>query len=164
MTSNLPKSKKPKDVCCPLINPKEWDGKQFHLDQKPFVVARTVNFLHIPLNIASVFKKTCDKIEAASAGTDDFVLLSDECSPWRGTHYFAVKKDVPGLPLQRISGDFYSRVFEGPYRNAPQWMKEMKQQLEKEGQAFKKIYFYYTACPKCSKEHGKNYVVLLAEL
>ncbi|MGE5758418.1 MAG: hydrolase [Sideroxydans sp.] len=28
----------------------------------------------------------------------------------------------------------------------------------------RKLYFYYTTCPKCAKKYGKNYVVILAEV
>ena len=27
-----------------------------------------------------------------------------------------------------------------------------------------KMYFYYPTCPKCSKQYGKNYVVILAKI
>ena len=28
----------------------------------------------------------------------------------------------------------------------------------------KKIYFFYTTCPKCAKAYGKNYMVGIAEV
>ena len=28
----------------------------------------------------------------------------------------------------------------------------------------KKMYFFYTTCPKCAKVYGKNYVVLFAKV
>ena len=32
------------------------------------------------------------------------------------------------------------------------------------GKSLQKLYFFYTTCPKCAKKHGKNYVVLLAQV
>ncbi|MEA1876850.1 MAG: hydrolase [Bacteroidota bacterium] len=32
------------------------------------------------------------------------------------------------------------------------------------GKTLKQMYFYYTTCPKCTKEHGHNYVVGFAQV
>jgi hypothetical protein len=40
----------------------------------------------------------------------------------------------------------------------------MKAYVEAQGKELKKMYFYYTTCPKCAKEYGKNYVVILAQV
>jgi len=44
------------------------------------------------------------------------------------------------------------------------WIKEMNGYVKSKGKELKKLYFYYTACPKCAKKYGKNYVVLLAQI
>ena len=33
-----------------------------------------------------------------------------------------------------------------------------------QGQQMRKLYFFYTTCPKCIKHYGKNYVVAFAEV
>jgi hypothetical protein len=40
-------------------------------------------------------------------------------------------------------------------------MLDYVRQREKQ---LKKLYFFYTTCPKCAKYYGKNYVVLLAQV
>jgi hypothetical protein len=40
----------------------------------------------------------------------------------------------------------------------------MGEYVKSRGREVKKLYFYYTTCPKCAKKYGKNYVVLLAEV
>ena len=64
--------------------------------------------------------------------------------------------------MTALSGTFLVKVFEGPYRNVPQWMAEMKSFVQSKGKAVRKLLIYYTTCPKCAKKHGKNYVLFLA--
>ena len=66
--------------------------------------------------------------------------------------------------MVRISGTFLTRVFEGPYKNMGKWVKEMKAFVKTKGREIKKLYFFYTTCPKCAKVYGKNYTVILAEV
>jgi hypothetical protein len=64
----------------------------------------------------------------------------------------------------KFSGTFLTKVFEGPYRNAPKWHKQMQEFTASQGKPMKKMYFYYTACPKYAKIYGKNYVIAVAEI
>lgn len=151
--------------CCPRFNPDGWDGQELHFKDKLFVRAKTTSLFHIPLNMGSMFPKTFDAIEKAGAyDENDFIVLSYDPSAWRGEHYFAVSRDVPGLEMVQLSGDYITRVFEGPYRKAPQWQKQIEAELESQGKQAKKTYFFYTTCPKCAKVYGKNYMVAVVEL
>jgi len=89
-------------------------------------------------------------------------MLSDEKSLWGADIYIAVSKEVPQAKMARISGSFLTKVFEGPYKNAGKWAKEMKAYVQSKGRELKKMYFFYTTCPKCAEFYGKNYTVLLA--
>jgi hypothetical protein len=71
---------------------------------------------------------------------------------------------VPGQEMIHMTGDYLTKVFEGPYKNAPEWEKEMKAFVESKGKQVNKTYFFYTTCPKCAKYYGKNYVVAVAEI
>lgn len=141
--------------CCPKFNPKDWDRKLFEFKDKPFVRITTASFLYIPLNLGQKMARTWDAITQSGADNHtEFVMLSYDLSPWRCEHLLSVKKEVPGLENVRLSGKFKTRVFEGPYQDAPKWIKAM--------QTNRKVYLYYTTCPKCSKVYGKNYVVAFA--
>jgi hypothetical protein len=150
--------------CCPRFDPGPWDEEEFQFEDRLFLRARTVNFLHIPLNIGSMFKKTWATIQAADAVADEFLVLSTDPSPWRGEHYFAVTKDIPGADMVRLSGHYLTKVYEGPYRNARIWVRDMQQRVEAAGKQLGRLYFFYTTCPKCAKHYGKNYVVGFAEI
>ena len=148
-------------ICCPQCDPIPWENKEIVWDNKMFVKDKTICFLHMPLNIGSMMKRIWGKVEKAGAGPDmkEWVMLSDESSLWKGIHYLAVSKEVPDAENTKISGTFLTKVFEGPYKDAGKWYKEMKKVAEEKGIPNNKIYFYYTTCPKCSKKWGKNYVV-----
>lgn len=152
------------DVCCPEFNPEPWDGKEIVWENKKFVADRVRSFFHIPMNFAKVMIRNMSLIDKAEAMPDEVVVLSDENSLWGADVYISVDKDVPEAGMAVISGTFLSKVFEGPYKNMGQWIREMGKYTEEKGKKQKKLYFYYTTCPKCAKKYGKNYVVLLSEV
>lgn len=150
--------------CCPRFNPQGWEGRHLQFQNKLFVRVTTWSIFHIPLNIGSVFEQTFKDIEAVGAyDENNFIVLSRDLSPWISEHYFAVSKDVPGHDVRRLTGNYLTKVFEGPFKNAPTWHNEMKAYVKSEGNEADKIYFFYTTCPKCVKYYGKNYVVAVAK-
>lgn len=150
--------------CCPRFEPEPWDDKAITWQDKPFLRDRVLSFFHIPLNFGAVMKRSMAAIEAAGATPDDMVILSDESSLWGADVYVAIAKEMPGANTTTLSGTFLTKVFEGPYRNMRNWIEEMKSFLTSKGKACRKLYVFYTTCPKCSKKYGKNYVVILAQV
>ena len=151
--------------CCPRFKVEGWDAQELHFKDKLFVKASNRSLFHIPLDLGSVFPKTFAAIKQADAQiADQVIVLSRDPSAWRGEHLFAVTKEVHGQEMIRLSGDFVTKVFEGPYRNAPKWEKQMNEFVHSQGRQTKKTYFFYTTCPKCAKQYGKNYVVAVAEV
>jgi hypothetical protein len=150
--------------CCPRFDPAPWEDQELHFKDKLFVRANTLSLFHVPLNMGSVFAKTFDAIKRAHAEDEEFVVLSHDPSVWRGEHLFSVKGEVPGADNVRLSGDFLTHVFEGPYSEAANWVKEMQALVARKGKTLAELYFYYTTCPKCSKHYGKNYVVGVAQV
>ena len=151
--------------CCPRFNSEGWDEQELHFEDKLFVKAKTKSVFHIPMNMGKVFPSTFGAIEDARAGNEDeFIVLSRDPSAWTGEHYFSVSKEVPGQEMVRLSGDYLTKVFEGPFKDAPKWEKEMEAFVNSKGKHAGKIYYFYTTCPKCAKYYGKNYVVAVAEV
>ena len=151
--------------CCPRFNTDGWDEQELHFKDKLFVKAKSRSLFHIPLNLGSVYPKTFNAIEKADAvDENDLIVLSYDPSAWTGEHYFSVSKDVPGQEMVHLTGDYFSRVFEGPYKNAPKWEKEMDKYVRSKGKQTKKTYFFFTTCPKCAKYYGKNYIVAVSEI
>ena len=150
--------------CCPKFDSKKWDNKIIKWNNKLFVKARIRSFFHIPLTIGSVMKKITNIIDNADAMAPEFIGIFDENSLWGADVYVAVTKKVSDIENVKISGKFLTKVFEGPYYNAGKWAKEMEFYVKKKGKKIKKMYFYYTTCPKCSKYYGKTYTVILAKV
>jgi hypothetical protein len=149
--------------CCPRFDPSPWDGREIAWDKRLFLKDRVRSFLHIPLNFGAVMKRSMAAIEAAGATSGELIVLSDENSLWGADVYISIAKEVPGARMATLSGTYLSKVFEGPYRNVRLWIAEMKSYVQGKGKTFKKLYFFYTTCPKCAKKYGKNYVVILAQ-
>jgi len=155
----------PKETgCCPRFDPKPWDKKTIKWENKIFLKDRVFSFFHIPINFGAIMKKDVEIIEKTKAKDPEMVVLSDENSLFGADVYLSVKKNVPGTKMEKISGTFLSMVFEGPYGSMGKWVKEMQEYAESKKKTIKKMYFYYTTCPKCAKEYGKNYVVILAQV
>jgi len=150
--------------CCPRFDPGPWEEKELEWKDKRFVKDRVRSFLHIPLNFGAVMVRNMHKIEAAGAAADDAIVLSDENSLWGADVYISVGKEVPDAQNVTISGTFLSKVYEGPYQNVRKWIQETKSFVAGRGKAIRKLYCYYTTCPKCAKKYGKNYVVILAQV
>jgi hypothetical protein len=150
--------------CCPRFKPGPWDGQELHFENKPFVKASTISLFHIPLNMGSMFARTWKAIKDADAENGGFLVLSHDDSPWHGEHLFAVSQPVAGAEMVALSGDFLTKVFEGPFSNARTWGEEMKRYVARQGRTLDTLYFFYTTCPKCAKYYGKNYVVGVAKV
>jgi hypothetical protein len=150
--------------CCPPFNPEPWDEKEHLWQDKLFIKDHVRSFLHIPLNFGKVMTRNMEKIAKAQALTPDPLMLSDEKSKWGADIYIAVTKDIPDSTMSRISGRFLTKAFEGPYRNIRAWIREMETFVRSKKVTTKKLYFFYTTCPKCAKFYGKNYVVIVAQI
>lgn len=151
--------------CCPRFNPAGWDNQQLHFENKKFVRATTRSAMHVPWNMGSVFTRVQKHIEdAGAADPATEIVLSHDNSAWEGEHYFAVPKDVAGEEMTTLSGDFITRVFEGPYRKAKDFDHDMQVAAKAMGKTAKDVFFFYTTCPKCAKTYGENYMVGVAKV
>jgi effector-binding domain-containing protein len=150
--------------CCASIDLDQWDEKEVMWEGKRFVQDRIFAIMHMPINFGAVMGRLNTKVENAEAYPEDVLWISDEKSAWGSDVYVAVDKEVPDCKNVKLSGTFLTKVFEGPYKNMRSWIKEMKEYVHRQEKKVKKIYFFYTTCPKCSKTLGKNYVVLFAQV
>jgi len=152
--------------CCPVPNVEDWDESSVTWQNKKFIKDSTFNLFHMPLNMGRVMKRMWAKVQQAEAAppTDEFMLLSYDPSPWKGDHFMTVTKEVPNAENVTLSGTFLTKVFEGPYKEAPKWVEEMQKYVTSQGEELQQLYFFYTTCPKCAKHYGKNYVVALAKV
>ena len=112
--------------CCPKFYPEPWDEKTFEWKDKPFIKGRVATLFYVPMNFGGTMRKLDAKIKAAGAQVPDFMCLSEHTSKWHMDVYVAVDKEVPGAENVPISGNFLSKVYEGPYRETAQWYDDFK--------------------------------------
>ncbi|MBU0767181.1 hypothetical protein KKF55_05415 [Patescibacteria group bacterium] len=150
--------------CCEPFNPLPWEDKEITWNEKLFVKDHITCFLHIPINMGKKIIKNMKFIEEANKEEKPVFVFDDCASLWGSTMYIDVTRKIPGANMTTMSGTFLTKVFEGPYKDAGKWAKEMKNYAESRGKEIKSLLFGYTTCPNCAKEYGKNYVVLFAQV
>jgi hypothetical protein len=151
--------------CCPPFDPAAWrDREQLVWSEEPFVTARVRTFFHVPLGFGRRVVEIQKLIEAVGAAPAEPLMLCDEESRFATQLYVHVTKPVPGAKMACLSGTFLTKVFEGPYRDARLWVKEMHALATARGTVIERLYFAYTTCPTCAKAYGKNYVVGFARV
>ncbi len=158
-----------KEECCPLFNAEKWNEKTLVWDEKPFIKASVPAIFHIPFR-KMLGKKITKLMQLAEYQNSlekdktDTLLLFNDPHPFRSDMYLSVKGKVPKANNVHLSGEFITKVFDGPYRAIPIFIKEMDHQLQIQQKKAKKYYVHYAYCPKCAEEKGYNYMILFAEL
>ena len=152
------------EVCCPKFNPEKWDDKILEWNNKKFIKENVCTFFYMPINFGKVMRKVDKQVSNAGAQVQDWLCLSDHVSKWNMNVYLAVDKEISGADNTTLSGKFYSKVYEGPFSDTGKWCKDYEEVTKNKGFQTKKMYMWYTTCPKCAKKYGKNYVVILSEI
>jgi hypothetical protein len=156
-------NKKIESECCPKFIPEHWDEKEFTWHDKKFIKDKVFTLFYIPINFGAVMTRSFKKTEAAGSKIAEGLVLSEHTSKWNMNVYVAVDKEIPDSENMTISGKFHSKVYEGEYKDTGKWMKDFEAYAEKTCFSSKKMYMWYTTCPKCAKKYGKNYVVIMAK-
>jgi hypothetical protein len=151
-------------VCCPKFDPAPWDDKTFEWGNKKFIKDKVCTLFYMPMNFGAVMKRVNEKVEKAGATIQDGMWLSDHTSKWNMDLYLAVDREVAGVENLTLGGKFLSKVYEGNFKDTGKWCKDFENYAKDRGMAIRKIYMWYTTCPKCAKKYGKNYVVLIAQI
>ena len=151
-------------ICCPKFDPIPWDNVNFEWNDKVFVKGSVCTLFYMPVNFGSVMKKMDKKIREAGADWSEGICLSDHTSKWNMDLYISVDKSVSVLENRIFTGRFYSKVYEGPFKDSGKWFSDFDQALIGKGYQKSKVYAWYTTCPKCAKKYGKNYVVIIAKV
>ena len=150
--------------CCPEFFPEPWDDKTFEWENKKFIKDHVCTFFYMPMNFGAVMKRLSEKVTKAEVKSPDWLCLSDHTSKWNMDIYLAVDKEVVGTENVNLSGKFYSKVYEGQFKDTGKWCKDFEALAKSKGLNIKKWYMWYTTCPKCAKKYGKNYVVIVGEI
>ncbi len=151
-------------TCCPKFDPLPWDDKTFEWTDKKFIRESVFTFFYIPMNFSHVMKKLNEQVTKAGAEIPDWLCLSDHTSRWNMDLYLAVDRVIAGAENLTLTGTFYCKVYEGPFKDTEKWIKEFEAIVKSKGYKQKKLFMWYTTCPKCAKKYGSNHVVLLSQV
>lgn len=161
---NMNKNKTTEQQCCPKFDPEPWHDKEFDWNDKLFIKDTVKTFFYMPINFGKVISRIFKVAENAGASTPDFVCLSDHKSLWKMDMLLAVDKKIPNVKMTRLSGHYFSRVYEGNYNNTNKWCADFEDEAKLRNMVVGKMYMWYTTCPKCAKKYGKNYVVIVSKV
>ena len=158
--------------CCPKFNPKKWDNKTFHWNNKQFIKESVPTLFHIPFppmigkKISRMMSLAADA-DRIDSRKDEVLVLFQDPSAFRSNIYISVTGNVPGANNVKISGKFIARVYEGPYNAIPKLVKDMNLYLQKTEEKIPKnneYYIHYAYCPKCEKKYGHHYMIFFAKV
>lgn len=152
--------------CCAIPNVDAWRDKVVTFENKRFIRLQSSSVFFVPTNLGKVMTEIQGIARDAQAypPADEVMTLSRDLSAWKAEQLFAVTKEVPGAINVTLNGNFGTKVFEGPFKNAKNWYLEMQSYAKELGHQALEIYMFYTTCPKCAKHYGKNYVIGLVKL
>jgi len=151
------------DQCCPEFQPELWQDKITEWNNKKFIRDTVCTFMYMPMNFGKVMRRMDAKVREEKAEVPDWLCLSEHTSKWKMNLYLAVDKNIPDTENISLTGKFFSRVYEGPFKDTGKWIKDFEAAAKEKGHTIKKWYMWYTTCPKCAKKYGKNYVVVIGK-
>jgi len=151
-------------ICCPEFDPTLWNDKLFEWVNKKFIKDSVFTLFYMPVNFGKVMKMLNKVMKRAGAEMPDGLCLSDHTSRWNMDIYLAVDKEISGAENTTLSGKFYCKVYEGPFRDTGKWCKDFENIVQSKGFKTNKLLMWYTTCPKCAKKYGKNYVAILTQV
>lgn len=154
----------PEAECCPKFDPTSWDQQRFTWNNKLFIKDKVSTFFFMPLNFGSVMKRMIGMIEATGSKMQDGLCLSDHVSKWKMDVYLAVEQEIAGAFNVKISGDFITKVYDGNFKDTGVWCQDFAEYAKSQSVEIKKMYMWYTTCPKCAKKYGHNYVVIVGQV
>ena len=151
-------------TCCPPFNVEAWDDRILRFDHLHFIKRSVVCLWYIPLNFAQVVRRAKRTIEAQTAEIVDGIVLSDHRSLWRMDALIAIDRACEGLGTFTLEGEYLSAVYEGPHGKTAEFAKDFTSLAQRRGVTIKRYLMYYPLCPRCAKEQGKNYSVMIAQI
>ena len=109
-------------------------------------------------------KRVMHKLDSANAKCVDNMWLSSHTSRWNMNLFLAVDKEIPDTKNVTLSRKFFSKIYEGNFKETGKWCKDFEAYAKSKKLSIKKMYMWYTTCPKCTKKYGKNYVVIVGRV
>jgi hypothetical protein len=153
-------------TCCPVFDAAKWNEQMYTWENKQFIRGTMPQFLHFtfPRLVRRIMKKLWEQAAEAEPDREDFLILTYDLSAWKGEIYLPVTHAVPGADNVVLSGTYFTKVFEGPFKMVPQYVNEMDILLSRRDILAKRYFFYSTACPICERKYSADSIIAFAEI
>lgn len=163
---NLAERASDDEPCCAPFDPAPFEDTVHAWHDRLFATAIILAVAHVPVGMTAAVTRLFRLAEAAGAipPAGDQLMLMHDPSPWRTELLVAVTKDVPGAAMERISGTFFTKVFDGPYRDVPKWIEATEATVAERGERAQRYFLRYAYCPKCVRKYGRNFCVVYAQV
>lgn len=152
------------EECCSKFNPGPWNEKIINWKNKKFIKDRVFTIFFMPINFSQIITRMMRHIDNTKGASTDNICLSDHTSKWNMDIYVGVNREIPGANNVTLSGRFVSKVYEGDFKDTGIWCKDFEKFTKSKKYEIKKLYMWYTTCPKCAKKYGKNYTVIIGQI
>ena len=76
----------------------------------------------------------------------------------------AIDKEREELAPFTLDGEYLCAVYEGPHAKTAEFAKDFASLAEQRGVTIKRHVMYYPLCPRCAKEQGKNFSVMIGQI
>ena len=159
-------AEKAEKECCQDVDVSKYDYKKTAWRNKPFYTKKIFTIFHVPINIEPAITDAMEEMKGKGYRcSDEFMLMQKETGWLSSNLYFSIDNPEKGDPnVERITGEFVSKGFVGPYNKLFEPVKDLMQHLRKKGLESKELYMWYVNCPKCAKKQGGLKTILLARL
>jgi hypothetical protein len=112
------------DICCLPFDPAPWDDKIHTWENKLFIKDKVFTFMYMPVNYGKVITRLSAKAEKQGTQQLDSMCLSEHTTLWNMNLYLAVNKKIEDAENIQLSGLFYSKVYDGIFKNYEQWYND----------------------------------------
>ena len=152
------------DSHCPILEARDWDRRFWDWKDKPFYAATYWSIMHIPLNLDAVVRKAVADIRERNLMSEPIITFTREETMFHSTILISIREGTDELPVETLTGRYYSRLFEGGYGDTGKHMGEMRADLGKQGLKPGELLLYHATCPVCVEERGAAQTVVFARV
>jgi len=139
------------------INKEDWDQKQFEWQEKPFYRVKYTSLLGMPLTKELKETKALQMLSEQDMLPGKPIILRKNDSMFGGELFIELKN--ADIEHEKMSGDFFTMVFEGNNWQMPAWKKTMQQVAAGQGMDISDIMLYHA-----SSHAKKSMVVLIGQV
>ena len=129
-----------------------------------FVTGKVTTFLQRPINFESTRRMLKHQAKTENARTLENMALCEHVSEWKMRLYLAVDKDIYVKNSMKMTGTYYSKVFEGDISNVRKCSNYFDDIIYHKGANESRVYIWYISNKMYKTRDNKNYLVFITRI